>query len=739
MLERSASFCLAVILCCVATSAIAQSPDSAVTDRPKVGLVLGGGGAQGVAHLGVLKELERQRVPVDFVVGTGFGGIIGGLYASGLTVEEIETFLFDNDWVGIFNPDTQRQDLSFRRKRDDDDFLIKFSVGVRDGQAQLPTALIPNKRFSQVLQSSTAHSKGTTDFDLLPVPYRAVAMDLLTGEEVVLGSGSLDRAILATFSSPGTLAPVQIDGRTLISGSLINNLPVDVAREWGADVLIVVDVGVFVRGEDELNSIFAIANQVDSLLQKRNTRGSLNQLTPADIVIQPQVTPFRATEVADPEVNVRKGAEAVAAMANRLAHVSLDDAAFAQINSDRISRTARLPVITDIELRNDTRVSDSVILAQISQPLNEELDKNALEEDLRKVLGIGAFSAVDFNIRTEGEAAILELHAKENRAGNRFWRFGISLQDDLEGNSAYTGSASMTWTNLNSYGGEWRNVFRIGEQTEVSSEFYQPLVKSGRYFSSLAASYTERNVNSFVDGNIEGQSRVKEFTGRLTAGRIFGNSGQVQLGLIRGRGSSEGNIGSNIPSGDFDVGGYLAAAAYDTYDNVHFPKHGTTAVVSWLGQRESVGASFDVDLVTGRVGFAKTWDTTTFIGGATVQSQLNEVAGVQNLVTTGGLFNLSGFQRDELSGRHTFVGRAILYRQLRTNPLRGFLNASLYFGGSLEIGNAWQQDDDVSFGDTITAGSLFLGADTFIGPVYLAGGYAEGGNSALYLYVGRPF
>ena len=190
---------------------------------------------------------------------------------------------------------------------------------------------------------------------------------------------------------------------------------------------------------------------------------------------------------------------------------------------------------------------------------------------------------------------------------------------------------------------------------------------------------------------------------------------------------------------DFDVGGFTAAAAYDTFDNVYFPKYGTTALLGWVGQRQSVGASIDVDIVSGRLGTAKTWDANTLIAGVTVQSQLNDVAGVQNLVLTGGLFNLSGFQREELSGRHTAVGRLIFYRQVRSNPLRGFLNASLYFGGSLEMGNAWQDSDDITLSNTIMAGSLFLGADTFIGPVYLAGGLAEGGNSALYLYVGRPF
>ena len=250
-----------IVLCVMSLAANAATDDASTTNnssRLKVAVVLGGGGAHGVAHLGVLAELERQRVPIDLIVGTGFGGIIGGLYASGMPISEIDNFLFDTDWPDVFNPDTRREDLSFRRKNDDADFLIKYSVGVKDGQAQLPTSLVPSDKLAQLLQSATANTKGVDSFDDLPVPFRTVTMDLLSGDEVVLNSGALDRAMLATLSSPGTFSPVEINERQLITGSLINNLPVNIAREWGADIIIVVDIGVYIRGSDDLSSIFAI-------------------------------------------------------------------------------------------------------------------------------------------------------------------------------------------------------------------------------------------------------------------------------------------------------------------------------------------------------------------------------------------------------------------------------------------------------------------------------------------------
>ncbi|MCZ6708748.1 MAG: patatin-like phospholipase family protein [Gammaproteobacteria bacterium] len=683
--------------------------------------------------------MERQRVPIDLVVGTGFGGIVGGLYASGMSVSEIHDFVSETDWQNVFDPDTQREDMSFRRKRDDEDFLIKYRVGIKDGQAQLPISLVPNEKLAQLLQSVTATTKGIENFDALPIPFRTVAMDLLTGDEVVLHSGALDRAILATVSSPGTLPPVEIGEKFLITGSLVNNLPVDVARQWGADVIIVVDIGIYIRTGDDLNSIFAIVDQVGHLLQRKNSQASILQLGGSDILIQPDLIPYKETLVINLTGNIDKGAKAVASMATSFDNIRLDAQQYALFNADRVTRRSLSPIISSIELHNESKVDDAVIRAQLTQKLDVPLDPDALERDLRKIFGIGAFSSVEFNLRDQGESTVLELSVVESPAGTRFWRFGISLQDDLNGNSAYTASASMTSTHLNSLGAEWRSVVRIGERQQVSTEFFQPIVRSGRYFVSVSGGLGERNVNSFLDGEIIGQSRVRELVGQLQLGRVFGNSSQLTAGILQGRGSTRSNIGSDIPSGDFDIGGYTAAADYDTFDNIYFPKKGSRMRLEWNGQRKSAGASFDVDIVSGALSTAKSWGPHTIIGGFTVQSQLDEVPGAQNLVSTGGLFQLSGFQRDELSGRHTAVGRAIYYRRIRSNPLRGFLDASLYVGASLELGNAWQNSSEVSFRNTLAAGSLFVGADTFIGPVYLGAGLAEGGHFAMYMYVGRPF
>ena len=727
-----------MLFSCCSFSAEPSLP-GATPGRPKIALVLGGGGAHAVAHLGVLQELERQRIPIDLIVGNGAGGLIGGLYASGMSVEEISALLSNTDWPEIFNPDTRREDMSFRRKQDDDDFLIKYKVGIKDGQAQLPTALVPNAKLGWLLQTETANAKGLENFDQLPVAFRAMAMDLVTGELVALDSGALDAAILATLTAPGTLPPVTIDERIFVTGGLLNNLPVGIAHDWGADIVIVVDVGVFTNPPDKLNSVFAIVDQVAHLLQHDSSRRGIEQMHATDILIRPDIVPDAETDFSELDDDIDAGQSATAALASRLAPLSLGERDYAAFVAARAAREIGAPIILNVVLDNQSDVSDDVIRAQINQPLNAPLDKPQLEKDLRQIYALGAFKAVEFNLVEEQDGSVLKIRTIEDKTSARFWRFGLALEDDFEGNSAYTGSASFTWTQINRLNAEWRSVIRIGERQQLSTEFYQPIVESGNWFVSARAGYLESNVNTFVDDEIVNQFRVEQLLAELAFGRVIGNVGQLAAGLQTGRGRSSVNIGPDLPTQEFDFGGFFASANYDSYDNVYFPKRGAAAGLRWTGQRESLGATENIDIVRGNISAVKTWGAHSLLGSAEIQTQIDEVAGVQNLLSIGGLFNLSGYARDALSGKHTGILRGIYYRELRSNPVRGFLDATLYVGGSVELGNAWQDSDDISLSDTLWAGSLFVGMDTFIGPVYFAGGLSEGGQSALYLFVGRPY
>ena len=563
-------------------------------------------------------------------------------------------------------------------------------------------------------------------------------MDMISGELIALDAGALDQALLATLAAPGTLPPVEIDGRLLVTGGLLNNLPVNVARDLGADIIIAVDVGVFTSPVEDLNSIFRIVDQVAHLLQQDSTQRGIAQMRNTDILIQPRIEPDSETNFGAADKHVAAGQAAAAAVDARLSPLSIDQIAYAALMTEQATRRISDPIITRVTIANDSRIDDAIIRSKISQKPNAPLDKSQLENDLHAIYALGAFQTVEFNLLNETDGKALQIRTVEDVSSQKFWRFGVSLEDDFEGNSAYTGSASFTWTQINRLNAEWRSVFRIGEIQQISTEFYQPVVKSGKWFVSVDTGYLERNVNVFESDSIVQQYRVEQISGSVSVGRVIGHTGEVRLGVMRGTGKSKVNIGSDQPSQDFDLGGFTASAAHDSYDNIYFPKRGLNALIEWNGQRESLGSTIDVDIIAGNLGTVRTWGAHSLLASITVQSQLNEVAEIQNLLTTGGLFNLSGYQRDSLSGRHTGVARTVYYRQIRSNPLRGFLDATMYLGGSLELGNAWPTSDDISLSNSLLAGSVFMGLDTFIGPVYLAGGLAEGGESAIYLFIGRP-
>ncbi|HUJ52989.1 MAG TPA: patatin-like phospholipase family protein, partial [Steroidobacteraceae bacterium] len=268
--------------------ALTETPSAApLHHRPRVGLVLSGGGARGAAHVGVLKVLEQTHVPIDAIAGTSMGAVVGGLYASGLSARDIEKIMTSINWQDAFRDRPPREDLDLRRKEEDENYLVKFPLGVRDGQIVLPKGLVQGQRLTETLRRLTLPVARITHFDDLPTPFRAVATDLENGDRVVMDSGDLTTAMRASLSAPGVFAPVERDGRLLVDGGIADNLPVDIARAMGVDVLIVVDVSAPLLVRQQLSSAPVISNQMLAILIRHNSEAQLASLTPKDILIQP--------------------------------------------------------------------------------------------------------------------------------------------------------------------------------------------------------------------------------------------------------------------------------------------------------------------------------------------------------------------------------------------------------------------------------------------------------------------
>ncbi|HAS50775.1 MAG TPA: hypothetical protein DCS21_03120, partial [Gammaproteobacteria bacterium] len=379
------------------------------SNRPRIGLVLGGGGARGIAQVGVLQMLQELRVPVDCIAGTSMGSIVGGLYASGMTPEQMTETVQRIDWPAAFTDGPPRADLPFRTKQQQRVLLTNNGVGIKDGGVRLPQGLLQGQNLLLLLQELALPAAGIRDFDKLQVPYRAVATDLATGESVVLKSGELAMAMRASMSIPSALAPVQLDGKLLADGGVSNNVPVDVVRELcHPDVIIVVDVGSPLAPASELNSLLSITGQLTTILTVRNAQQQLKTLGRQDILITPDLRDLSSLAFDRSGEAVTIGYAAAEDKRTELSRLSLSPAAYQAHLAARPDRLENHhPVIDFIRIRNDTRLSDQVIENQLQVKPGEPLNPEKLNRNLNMIHGMGDFQQVTYSlVEEEGKTGL---------------------------------------------------------------------------------------------------------------------------------------------------------------------------------------------------------------------------------------------------------------------------------------------------------------------------------------------
>lgn len=716
-----------VLLCLSALSALHAA------ERPRVGLVLSGGGARGAAHVGVIRVLERLRVPVDVVAGSSMGAIVGGLYASGKSAAELTAIVDEIDFDDSFIDDPERSRLSFRRKQDDRDFLIDFGFGIGAAGVELPRGLVQGQKLNMLLKSQTLAVAGIEDFDELPIPFRAVATDIETGSAVVLGAGNLAHAMRASMAVPGIFAPIEYGDRLLVDGGVSNNLPIDVARQMGADVLIVVDLQFPLVPRDELRSALDVTNQLLTILVVRESREQLATLGESDIVIVPELGTMRSGDFELARSALAIGEASALEQQERLSALSLDAEAYARYTAARRAPTG--PQRIDfVRVEGGNALTRPVLEARLALTPGA-LDVGELEARIAELYGLDAFELVDFDFVRDGSATGLLVTATDKSWGPDYVNFGARLIDDLEGSSRYTLGARYTRTAVNELGAEWRTDLQIGTNPRIATEFYQPLDASWRYFIAPQAS-----LERFETAVFDNETRIAEFfvssaRARLDVGRTFGNWGELRLGLERTSGRISPRTGTTEPDPSrFQAGAISASFGVDTIDDVNFPRSGWQASVNWQAFRNGLGSPRASDRVEATSVYAHTAGPGTWLFAQRAGTNIRGEGRLQDQFGLGGLFNLSGLRNSQLRGQHYAIVDFLYYREL--DPA---FAVPFYAGASLEFGNVWDTSEEVSATDAIFAGSLFIGLDTFIGPIYLAYGLAEGGRSAAYFLLGRRF
>ncbi|WP_457744480.1 patatin-like phospholipase family protein [Sulfurimonas sp.] len=714
-------------------------------DRPKIALVLSGGGARGAAHVGVLKILEKNHIPIDMIVGTSMGSFMGALYASGKSPQEIENLLIKTKWKNFITADFNRQDIPMRRKNVDYTYQGRLGLGINaDNELVLPTGVLKREPFLLELMSMTANTQEIKDFDKLPIPYRAVATDISNGDAVVLKSGSLAEAIYASSAIPGGFQPINIDGIDLVDGGVSSNLPIQVARDMGADIIIAVDVSEDFSKDLDVNSYFIVMGQLIDILTRKNVEASIATLTKKDILLIPNVSKFTALDADKYKEIIQKGVDIAIQNEKKLQKLSLSAQKYKKyqiLHRHKYNYNYTQPIIDEIKIINTTYISDEYIRNKIHQKIGSKLDAKLLRENLTHLYHMTIFDSVDYRVKKLDGKNILVIKTLPSWDNHGEIRFAIGLEDDFTGHSAYSLKAGYTMFGLNELGGEWKSDFEIGRNQKAYTEFFQPLDTMQRYY--IKPSLVYESVTDIFTTNAKGNQEI--FSSRKGGTFAFGS----HIGT-----DYEFEVGSSIFEDKIQVDAietlsntYHTMPIYfqvkvDNLDNVNFPKVGVKSRLRWTKEMNAWGSDYNYEQIyfdiEKPINFYSN-NITMFVKYGNTYKKNDDMTRLSGTFRLGGLFNLSGYAPYSFIGDNVALGVLKYTYELKDGGFFGTLNAPLYAGFSLETGQTWMSGENINFDTFHKSATLYIAADTFLGPFYFAYGFSENAKQSAYLYLGEKF
>ena len=722
-----------LFVCCILSASFVSAQEQQT--RPKIGLALGGGGAKGTAHVGVLKVLEELKIPIDCIAGTSMGALVGSLYASGMSAAKIEEVLTTVDWDDLFNNDPPRKDIEFRRKQEDLSYLSKISVGIKDGKVALPKALTSGQKIGVFFQALMLPVAGITDFDKLPIPYRAVAADLETGEMVAIGTGNLADAARASMSVSGVFPPVEVNGRYLTDGGIVRNLPVDVVRKMCSDIVIAVDVGKPLPQRDELTNPIAIMNQMIDIMMKQNVQVQIDSLGERDVFIRPELGTIESGDFKRGKEATERGEKAARGKENELKRYSVSEKEYAAFLAKHQQKDISTITVGTVTVEGLDRVPTEAVASKLKIKPGDELNAKTLRDNVGLIYGMGDFERVDLQIKPNGDTYDITLRPQEKSWGPNYLRIGINLETDFDGESNYNIGVDYTMRWLNRLGAEWKTQLQFGSTKGIFSEFYQPVVSSRLFFIAPHIKWMQDDVDVYRGNDVIAEYRLRTFEGGIDLGMQPWSYGEVRIGYI------SGILKPKLKKGILDIsddrineGAFTAQIIADQLDNVNFPHEGYFGRILVYSSMKDIGADDNYNKIEASFLKAYTYKKYTILASATFGSYLGKEIPYYDEFTLGGFLNLSGLHQNQLRGQRVGLGRIVTYWNASQSLLGSF-----YLGGSLETGNVWDKDEDIEFNNLRLAGNVFIGYDTPFGPLYLGFGYADGENNALYFYLGRTF
>ncbi|MCC4235174.1 patatin-like phospholipase family protein [Vibrio anguillarum] len=749
-----------------ATFAVADEPqaekpmlDNAA--RPKIAVVLAGGGAKGAAHIGVLKALEEMRIPVDFITGTSMGAYVGGLYASGMSADEIESLIYSVDWNEGYRDRVNRSQRRVRDKEYEDRYQLTTDLGLRWGEIRAPRGVVQGQNMLRILRETSGNLSEFQSFDQLPIPYRAVATDIIALEEVVLDRGYLVDAMMASMSVPGALPPYEVNGRWLVDGGVTNNMPVDVARALGADIVIAIDISTDYKNQEAFTTFLTVADQLSNYLVQRSTQKQARLLNEQDVFLRPDVGSMETTEFDKMPTAYEKGYEIAMANQSVLTSLSLSSASYQRYVEAKQARRRALIYGDDVQvdeivLNNRSHYSDQLLKNRLHLKTGQPLSTEQIEATVENLYALDRFELVTYEYREFEGKNQLVIDVKEKSWGPNYLNFRFFLEDDFHTDSQYALGISSNFTNLNSFGSELRFNLEMGTDKIIEAELFSPLFSGQKAFTLALISFSndKRNkpMQGFDDTSLEASKdylpiSYLEWIGELSLGYQDKLWREFKLGIRYTDGEAEVSNWPSMGNMDYTRAGVFANYRIDTLDDFSLPTRGVYLDLEYLASHDKVsGVSSDLESndtvyeFSGELIAAYSFGRHTLVGNldyGVVQSK-NSSEPI-NPKSIGGFLNLSGIPRNSLIGQNKAF-TSLVYRYRWFDNDFGLFSSPFYVGASIEYGGVWS-DPDLSF-DTAPlygAGSVFAGVDSPIGPIMFAYGRTEDNFDSIYLSIGTTF
>jgi NTE family protein len=714
----------------------AEAPP-APAPRPRIGLVLGGGGAKGAAHVGVIRVLDELRIPIDCVVGTSMGALVGGTYASGMSAEEIEAAVRAISWSGAIAFEGKREKVPMRRKLAGVTYSNSLEFGLKNGRITAPAGFINTQNIEQTIQALVSRSRGVTDFDRLPIQFRAIATDMQSGEMVVLANGDLAQAMRASMSVPGVFAPVNIDGRILGDGGLSRNLPVDIARETCADVVIAVAVPNPVPTPEELQSPITMMSRTLDVLIGANEKAQLATLGPGDVKMIIETGDIGTASFEKVGEAIPLGRETALAQRAELERYSLPRDEYLAWRRSVTRERQGAVTLAGVTIQGLERVNPAYVLDKLGLESGDVVDEATIARKVNDVFALSDFESVHYVLTGDPGNPVLDLRLREKSWGPHIVRFDLGLYMGTGGNTAFTVGGDYLRTWINDRGGELHGTLRVGRTSGLEASLYQPIDTSQTWFVEPGVVAQRSLEDLYVDGDAAARYEFAQLHGFLDFGRVYGTRSEIRAGIRAGTQWARREIAlAGLPEIDGEgYGGVALGYNYDSRDRDMLANRGVIARVNYFRGEEALGSAGEYERVEGMAGLAVPFGDDMLYLRASGGSSLATELPVYDLFTLGGPVSMPGLAIGELRGTSYWSGQAAY--------LRKFADISPLFGHSLYLGATFTAADmsgriDGARKLPIYSGALVLGGRTPLGPVNLSLALTSESAWQFVFGLGRP-